>query len=420
MPYKISLIIEAILLIICIHDLYGISLKIDIAFIIFLLCDLVLMESIKEGYLPSWGNSVIYPMILIYCIKKFGVNIKKLFINIVLGLFILSILQIICVNIVYVCIGELFKEEIITLCTYLIMILIYSFTRKKLNIYRFSDYFQQPYVLIRTCLIVGGVIVVACIILTKVYERFYCIEFMIIAISIIVITAMATSWVKYKEKSIEAEARLDAYMLYEKSYENLILEIRMRQHEFDNHLSAIYNQHILYKDYDSLVRHQQDYCKSLKQDNRYSKLLKVNKTVLIGFLYGKFIEAEKKGITVLYDIRTPNVLEGVPEYKVVEIIGNLINNAIDTLQFMERKMLSLEAYRNDIYSVLTIKNISPVIQPYEIVKYFEKGYSSKGRDRGLGLYNIKKMSLEYSFEILYGNNLEDESNWLYITIRKKL
>lgn len=104
---------------------------------------------------------------------------------------------------------------------------------------------------------------------------------------------------KYKIKSTDSEAELNAYKLYEESYKNLINEIRIRQHEFNNHINAIYNMSSIYRTYEELVENQKKYCEELESDNRYGQLLKLGNTVVIGFLYGKLLEAERK-ISRLY------------------------------------------------------------------------------------------------------------------------
>ena len=48
----------------------------------------------------------------------------------------------------------------------------------------------------------------------------------------------------------------EVHKLYEQSFQNLIDDIRARQHEFDNHINTIYSQHYLYDTYDELVEAQ--------------------------------------------------------------------------------------------------------------------------------------------------------------------
>lgn len=73
------------------------------------------------------------------------------------------------------------------------------------------------------------------------------------------------------------------------------------------------------------------------------------------------------------------------------IILNIIDNAIDELKnnVKDNKYIHLDTYRDDNYHHISIKNNGSKIT--NINKIFEKGYSSKGENRGYGLYSIKKL-----------------------------
>ncbi len=419
MIYRVSLVLEALLIIKCIHDLYGEKLRIRTGLIVFMACDLVLMECVYQGYVPNLCSSLVYVMLVVYCIKEFKAGVKQMLVNLALTIVILGVLQIGCVTLSNIMFGACLEEVQVLLLSYIFMIIVYVPIARVVDMERVSRYFQRSYVIIWTCLIVGAVTIIGCIIATKVSSVIYWVIYIVVAIPVVLICVMAVSWLKNKEKAIEAEAQLKAFTLYEKSYENLILEIRTRQHEFDNHINAIYNQHLLYKDYDSLVKHQKEYCEALTEDQKFARLLKVGNTALAGFLYGKFAEAQRAGINVSYEIMTSKVMRGVPEYKVIEIIGNLINNAMEALKSTQDKRMNVKIYADGNRDVIVVENKGAFIQPIEINKLFQKGYSSKGENRGLGLYNLKKMSVEYDYRILCSNNEREGVNWVSFMIEKE-
>ena len=68
-------------------------------------------------------------------------------------------------------------------------------------------------------------------------------------------------------------------------YEELIKTIRLRQHEYKNHLAAILATHYTYKSYDKLVKAQAKYCDRLVQENKFTSLLILGDVVLVGFLH---------------------------------------------------------------------------------------------------------------------------------------
>ena len=74
----------------------------------------------------------------------------------------------------------------------------------------------------------------------------------------------------------------------------------------------------------------------------------------------------------------------------VTILGNLLENAIDELQEVEDPTI-IVALDYDQGSVVCVvkdngKGIDPDLLPY----IFERGFSTKGSDRGLGLYLVKQ------------------------------
>lgn len=77
MIYRINLIIEMILLITCIHELYGKRFTLNIYFIFLVVIDLILMQSVFDGYLPETCTFIIYPVIIGYCYLFFGNNLKR-------------------------------------------------------------------------------------------------------------------------------------------------------------------------------------------------------------------------------------------------------------------------------------------------------------------------------------------------------
>ena len=418
MIYRVSLVLEALLIIKCIHDLYGEKLKLRTELIIFMACDLILMECVYQGHLPGWCSSLIYVMLIAYCFVAFKSGIKQLIVNLVLAIVMLSVLQAICFCVVHSCISAYFGANIIVLFTYLLMILVYMVLSVWLKMNRISRFFQHKYVLASVCMVIISAIVIACILIARVDMVMYGLMYALIAICVIVICIMAFGWFRNREKAISTEAQLNAYTLYGKSYENLIMEMRARQHEFDNHLNAIYSLHRVHKDYDSLVKHQKEYCKDVSENQKYAKLLRLSNTSMAGFLYAKFIEAERNGITVEYDIKTSLVLEGIPEYKVVEVMGNLINNAMDALKDSVDKRMSVRMYKEDDKDVIVIENVGAYIQPTVFNEMFQKGYSSKGENRGIGLYSIKQMSEEYDFKIMCSNEEYEGINWISFRIEK--
>ena len=82
-----------------------------------------------------------------------------------------------------------------------------------------------------------------------------------IIVFILLLTAIIWSTVDWKLTSNliqNQEKELKLYQLYIQPMEELVKEIRARQHEFDNHINAILNMHLTVDNYEELVEKQSD------------------------------------------------------------------------------------------------------------------------------------------------------------------
>mgnify|MGYP003461971057 CR=1 FL=1 len=239
----------------------------------------------------------------------------------------------------------------------------------------------------------------------------------ILVVSVILILAIVIDIGKQKMKTKEVEAELRLHKLYEKSFQGLIDDIRARQHEFDNHINTIYSQHYLHNTYDELVAVQKKYCQDIVRDNNYNKLLSKGNSIVLGFLYSKFIEAEELDIDVEYKVNIGELRCNVPIYKIVEIIGNLITNAMEALVcYEDLNKLKVVMIERQYEIAIDISNECRNIDHQNIQSFFTKGYSEKGEGRGYGLYNVKKICNDYDIVIETVVKEENGSEWLHFML----
>ena len=205
-------------------------------------------------------------------------------------------------------------------------------------------------------------------------------------VSIACIWVLAGELGKYKIKAKEVETELKMYELYAISFQGLVENIRLRQHEFDNHINTIYSQHYIYETYEELVEAQNAYCNVISKENQFNKLLKASNPIIAGFLYGKFMEIDKMGIEIDYRVKIGGLNIEVPVYKIVEILGDLLNNAIEAIEKTDGINKMYVSIVEDVRFEIEVRNESQFINYNEIENFFTKGYSKKGENRGLGLY----------------------------------
>ena len=166
------------------------------------------------------------------------------------------------------------------------------------------------------------------------------------------------------------------------AFSDLITQIRARQHEFDNHISALCNLHYICKDYDELVQEQSKYAKDVISNNRFHKLLVSGNPVIAGFLYGKLSSIQEQGIEVTYTFHISEFTSKIPVYLVVELVGNLLKNAINYSYKNTTIEIKLEQVDDKIR--VSFKNKGDKIPEYKLNKIFEKFY--RGDDSSCLLY----------------------------------
>ncbi len=403
---------EALSIVFCLHYLYGEKIHFDAITAIYILVDVVWMSIMQIFHLQHSWSLVFYFMVALYCGLEFGFSFKIILINNVLYMTILSGIQATIIMIFNIFLGIKRVGELDSVFINVIMLILVIGILKKCKLNKLSEILQSNEKIIVISLILVIVSTALFLVNYKQNIAFNVLYYVVLGVSILMIVVAAIDIGKHKIRMRETETELRLHKLYEQSFQNLITDICAKQHEFDNHINAIYSQHFLYKTYEELVEAQKKYCEEIINENHYNKLLSKGNPVILGFLYGKFLEIEKRKIKVLYKISIGNLDSRVPIYKMVELLGNLINNAIEAAEEKGTKEIRVVVLEEKDKIQIEVSNESEVINYKKIQEFFKKGYSEKGRNRGYGLYNVKKICEEYNIDIICENCAEEGTNWL--------
>lgn len=408
---RIGFLVEILATLLCIHNLYGKKFRLDIKNIIVIAVDIILLQLIAEERLSSEMSMLIYLVVLGYCIVKFGTNKRELIVNNILYIVILTSLQmgswvlLDALHIIHVNnSGTGINNLLVNVLVLLIVILVLPHT----GLHKFSVFMQQKVVLLRILLAIALLFILYLLIIIKVTDYLAPQHYVVIAISLCLLAGVTYMWQKNQYKVREQKVELQMHQMYGEGFQNLVTEIRKRQHDFQNHLNTIYSLHYTCSTFEELVEQQKEYGDAIQQDNKYNKLLSVGNPVIIGFLYGKFIQADKRGITIVYNIKVADLESKMPIHKLVEIIGNLFDNAMDAVEENDvEKIIYLDFVETPEKIEFKIKNESCHIPQEQLIKMFERGESSKGAQRGLGLANVKQICGEYKCDLQVHNQKDD-------------
>ena len=414
-------VFEAIAVLLLLHTLYGKKICWNIYSIAFVVIDYILMLATKLFGVSQNLSVMIYPLLAIYCFVQFKSKIQEIIVNIVLAVIMLLGIQLIPL-LVFGILGELLigYENVAIVISNLIILIIAIVLYKKVDLHTISLTFQRNSKLIGLILLLESTLVFLLIFQYKNAYGKVPIKYTVIIGIMVLIIILCIHGLLYRIKYQEKQAELEAYKTYSAAFSDLITQIRARQHEFDNHISALCNLHYICKDYDELVQEQSKYAKDVISNNRFHKLLVSGNPVIAGFLYGKLSSIQEQGIEVTYTFHISEFTSKIPVYLVVELVGNLLKNAVEAVKTQQvEKQIHLSCTENENEFCLGVRNRSEKIPLDEIGRFFEKGYSSKGSGRGLGLYNVKEICEKYGVDIVCDNTEIDDKNWFLIELHIK-
>lgn len=185
------------------------------------------------------------------------------------------------------------------------------------------------------------------------------------------------------------QEKLSIYDTYFPIIDDMIEEIRGKQHDYHNQIQTVL---AMKKDELFTDKDIEDYITEINKHNIWKDLLKLDNKVISAFLYSKIIEGKNKCIDIKLSIRDFDLPTVYSSYELVEMYGILIDNAIEAVQSMDVKNVELLIYKENDYNVFEVRNTYNYVSVAEINNYFTNGYTTKNNGtRGIGLYKLKKM-----------------------------
>lgn len=410
----------------CLSELFGKKFKISIHAVVLCISVIFLRTWIDNYGLPGYLYSFAYFGLFLYGLIYYMENIKLTLVNCFLAYIMLFILQLFMFLPVYFLFfsnyGQGYINELLinTGCLLLIVSLSYKVKVKKLS----------DFVLKRNKLIVGVSVLILCgfginfykmiregKILNEIYIQ------MVYFILIFLFTIY--EWQKSRVEVEKRKAQLEMNKLYYDAYDRLIMLVRERQHDMKNHINAILSMIYTTDNYDELVEKQREYCGYVMEQNEKTRLaLSAGNPLIAGFIYSKVQEVENNSIKAEYQIEIKKETAVIPEYELVEMAGILIDNAMEALNNSSENVNNYDTVKGiyismketEEYVEVIVANTSDYYEEDMTERFFETGYSSKGKGRGIGLSKLKRMVYERKGEVMVSNNLRDGRNYLTFTV----
>lgn len=221
----------------------------------------------------------------------------------------------------------------------------------------------------------------------------YAVVIITTAILIITISFSIIRQIQYKRNIKEIEN----YYKYTLQIEKINNEMRKFRHDYVNILSTL-SDYIRENDMEGLRKYFNEEIIPM-QDNMQMKTLKINGIENLkvreikGLITTKILQAQEKNIRLSIEVPEPIEKIDMPIINLSRIIGILLDNAIEASEKIEDDPLIRIAFiKNEDDSVMfIIMNKCKPDMP-RVHTLFQENYSTKGKNRGLGLSNLKEIT----------------------------
>ncbi len=218
----------------------------------------------------------------------------------------------------------------------------------------------------------------------------------------------------YMQKHSAEKKRIILLEQYIPVIEELITQVRARQHEFNNRLLAISAAAQTASSLEQAKAEIAELTAGLQFDITEKSLLGCDSKITAGMIFSKIKYAETKKIKVVSEITAPLKEAAMRELDVVEIVGILMDNAIEASNTGDIIYVNIE-HHNDGLSI-SVSNPYEMQSTTEFIRMFRRGFSTKAGSgaRGYGLANVKEIAERQGGKLLTRNETLHERN--YVTI----
>lgn len=154
---------------------------------------------------------------------------------------------------------------------------------------------------------------------------------------------------------------------------------------------AVINGYVMVKRWDELKNYMSEIVHEEKKESAFNSLmlLKIRNAGLFGLITNKLQYALDKNVDLNVLIEDEISEVGIKISDLCEILGILLDNAIEAASESEEKLVRLIIKKIDKSISFSLEN--SVVEMPDIKRIYEKSYSTKGEDRGMGLWFLNNI-----------------------------
>ena len=412
---RIYWLLEIISLAICISSIYGVKIEADIKTVVWIVIEVTFMGMLDRDIITIKSYFVIYVLYILYVYIKFKKPLKTAIFTAILSMIFTGLIQMIIALPVYY-IGDYYKasENIMVLVINAGVLMAVALISRTEFLYGAYKFLARKELILNITIILVMFIYGYCMYRIKDSNKIQSDLYVIIVTFSSIIACILLRWKAMERETKYQQEQIKLSNSYSEEYNALVEISRKKQHDFKNQINALYGLSDI-----KAEKEQRKYIDKLLDENKVVKILhSVEQPVLAGFLYRKVNEIMAAGINIEFNLSVPDAELAIEVLDCIEIVGIFLDNAVEALNKEKDKSIILEMFAMEQKVEIRVKNVSPYYENDEIAKFFQYNYSTKGKNRGIGLAKVKDLQKKYKFDILVEMQEIHNKNWISFSVIK--
>lgn len=354
---------------------------------------------IKNGFIIVYGTTILLNLIL------FNIPKKYILFEFLIIIGILIIIQLVLMYLIINTKGELDYSFGSGLKINIVLFILSLIINKFIPIDRLLTIYKRNFKTLNIFIIFLGIPLVIFINLWKNDEKIYFDNLKAILLYIIIWLTLGIYFIYNNIRLIQKKKELKIQSTYTNILKELVSDLRKIQHDHRNHLATIL---AMVENENKEFSRMEKYIENIIGKSKYiDKSLNIKNPVINAIIYNKMAKAKSNGIEFLIKFKKTIPDYGMEDYELVEILGNLLDNAIEAnldYEINDKKIIVTLGLENN-KRIIEVKNTAKLFELPTTENIFSEGYSTKkGKLRGFGLNNVKEIvktykgTLEFSIE----------------------
>ena len=208
----------------------------------------------------------------------------------------------------------------------------------------------------------------------------------------------------------QAARKKDAQAHYEET-EEMLSKLGRQQSSIEKNIQLVYYLAVM-NDFDKNEYHIRKHLYSFEND---SDLLRLRNKPLAMYLYVKMNQLKDDGIICHLTIDNYFIGHNINPHTLLQAVDIIVTNAVEALKDGDNEIFINLTYEENGYTlhpIIEVLNKHEEIWGQEQQQLYEKGFTTKDKQKGVGLYNLSMLSKKNNFEVSFTNREVEGENYV--------